>query len=144
MKYLWGFSMVSVVDYNLQWMSRFSTDTRCRWSVGALFLLSKRFLFLAWQGAIKLRFESSCKRWHKPWGQSTFVPIQIARCFQNFSRAWKNIFNKAEKYFQQSENSVWIDPNCNTSPSLLEYLRLSTAILVCQYWTLAILDFPIV
>ena len=49
-----------------------------------------------------------------------------------------------KKYFQQSENSVWIYPNYSTSPSVLEYLQLSTAILVCKYWTLARLDCSVV
>ena len=107
---------------------RHPVSVGCRCS----FLLSKRF-FLAWQGVAKCVFRAIGLR-----------PNPNRSFFQKISKAWKNIFNKAKKYFQQSENSVWIYPNCSTSPSVLEYLRLSTAILVCQYWTLAILDFPIV
>ena len=50
---------------------------------------------------------------------------------------FSRIFNKAKKFFQQSENSIWIYPNCSTYPSVLGYLRVSTVILVYKYWTLA-------
>lgn len=103
MKYSWKFSKVSAVDCNMQWMSRFSTDTWYRWGVGALFYRVNDFYF--WSGTEQ---RSSFLE------QSTFVPIQIARYFQRFPRAWKNIFTSVKKYFQQSEKVFWIYPNCST------------------------------
>ena len=89
---------VSVVDWNVQWMSRFSTDTRCRWGVGAFFYWVNDFYF--WPGTEQ---RSAFLE------QSTFVSIQIALYFQKFSRVWKNIFTLVKKYFQQSENLIWIE-----------------------------------
>ena len=100
---------------------RHPVSVGCRCS----FLPSKRFLFLAWHGAAKCGFRA------------------IDLCSNPNRPLFSKISEGLKKYFQQSENSVWTYPNCSTSPSVLEYLRLSTAIRVCQYWTLAILDFPI-
>ena len=100
---------------------RHPVSVGCRCS----FLPSKRFLFLAWQGVAKCVFRAIGLR-------------------PNPNRTlFSKIFKGLKKYFQQSENSVWIYPNCNTSPSVLEYLQRGTVMLVCKYWTLAILDFPI-
>ena len=66
--------------------------------------------------------------------------------FYSFASALHSskIFKGLKINFQQSENSIWIYPNCSTYPSVLEYLRLSTAVLAKKYWTLAKLNIPIV
>ena len=50
-----------------------------------------------------------------------FIPLPSALLFSK-------IFKGLKIFFQQSENSIWIYPNCSTSPSVLEYLRLSTGL----------------
>ena len=56
------------------------------------------------------------------------LALAIDSFCQELSKAWKNIFNKVIKIFQQSENPIWIYPNCSTSPSVLEYLQRSSGL----------------
>ena len=115
-------------------MSRFSTDTRCRWGVGALFLLSKRFLFLAWQGAAKcgLGFRVECLGYRA----IDLRPNPNRSLFSKFFKPLKNFFHFGEKIFSTKRKF-------NLDRPKLEYLAVSTAILVCKYWTLVRLDFLI-
>ena len=106
-------------------MSRFSTDTWCRWGVGALFLLGKRFLFLAWHGTAKCVFRAIDLR-----------PNPNRSLFSKIFKPLKNFFHFGEKIFSTKRKF-------NLDRPKLEYLAVSTAILICQYWTLARLDFSI-
>ena len=120
-------------------MSLFSTDTRCRWGVGALFYRVNDFYF--WPGTEQRSVVLE---------QSTFAQSKSPVIFKDFrglekifSAKQKNIFTKAKIQFGHTQTAVLPHRYPSTYMPVLEYLRLSTAIRVCQYWTLARLDFPI-
>ena len=101
---------------------RHPVSVGCRCS----FLPSKRFLFGAWHGAAKCGFRAIDLR-----------PNPNRSLFSKISEGLKKYFHSSEKIFSAKRKF-------NLDRPKLQYLRLSTAIRVCQYWTLAILDFPIV
>ena len=100
---------------------RHPVSVGCRCS----FLLSKRFLFLAWHGAAKCVFRVIDLR-----------PNPNRSLFSKIFKGLKIFFHFAENFFSTKRNFDLDRPK-------LEYLAVSTAILVSKYWTLAILDFPI-
>ena len=106
---------MSVVDCNVQWMSRFSTDTRCRWGIGALFLLSKRFLFLAWHGAAKCGFRAIDLR-----------PNPNRSLFSKNYKGLKKKFHYDEKIFSTKRKF------CLDIPKL-QYFPIGTRVLAAKY-----------
>ena len=100
---------------------RYPVSVGCRCS----FLPSKRFLFLAWHGAAKCVFRVIDLR-----------PNTNCSLFSKIFKGLKNFFHYAEKFFSTKRKF-------NLDRPKLEYLAVSTVILICKYWTLAILDFPI-
>ena len=100
---------------------RHPVSVGCRCS----FLPSKRFLFLAWQGATKCVFRVIDLR-----------PNPNRSLFSKFFKPLKNFFHFGEKIFSTKRKF-------NLDRPKLECLAVSTVTLVCKYCTLAILDFPI-
>ena len=100
---------------------RHPVSVGCRCS----FLPSKRFLFLAWHGVAKCVFRAMDLR-----------PNPNRSLFSKIFKPLKKFFHFVEKKFSTKRKF-------NLDRPKLEYLAVSTVILVCKYWTLAILDFPI-